>query len=62
MLVVLLIFLLIIRSVSFKFKEKITDQTSDDGANKVEIMVPLNDLGNFWSSLEMPLIVKLILF
>ena len=62
MLVVLLIFLLIIISVSFKFKEKITDQTSDDGANKVEIMVPLNDLGNFWSSLEMPLIVKLILF
>ena len=62
MLVVLLIFLLIIISVSFKFKEKITDQTSDDGANKVEIMVPLNDLGNFRSSLEMPLIVKLILF
>ena len=49
---------------SFKFKEKITGQTGNDGTKDVEIMVPLKYLSNFWRTLEMPLInceVNLIL-
>ena len=42
---------------SFSFKTKITGQTNDDGEiNRVEIMVPLKYLSNFWRTLEMPLI------
>ena len=43
-------------SASFKFKQKITDSTGDDGTNNVEIMVPLKYLGNSWRTLKMPLI------
>ena len=44
-------------SQSFKSKIKITGKTPDDGNEKdVEIMVPLKYLGNFWRTLEMPLI------
>ena len=49
---------------SFNFKTKITGQTNDNGVIKVEIMVPLKYLSNFWRTLEMPLInceVNLIL-
>ena len=50
---------------SFKSKVKITGKTPDDGNTKdVEIIVPLKYLGNFWRTLEMPLInceVNLIL-
>ena len=35
-------------SKSFKFKQKITDQTGGDGAGNVEIMEPLKYLSNFW--------------
>ena len=38
----------------FKFKEKITDQTGNDGIKDVEIMFPLRYLSNFWRTLEMP--------
>ena len=41
---------------SFKFKAKITGQTGNNGTKIVEIMVPLKYLGNFWRTLEMPLI------
>ena len=41
---------------SFSFIAKITGQTGDNGTNKVEIMVPLKYLSNFWKTLEMPLI------
>ena len=41
---------------SFKFKEKKTDQTSNNGIKNVEIMVPLRYLINFWKTLEMSLI------
>ena len=41
---------------SFSFKVKITGQTGDDGTKKVEIMVPLKYLSNFWRTIEMPLI------
>ena len=43
-------------SVSFKYKQKITGQTKNDGRNDVEIMVPLEYLSNFWRNLEMLLI------
>ena len=48
----------------FKFKEKITDQTGNDGTEDFEIIVPLVYLSNFWRTLKMPLInceVNLIL-
>ena len=39
------------------FKTKITGQTDDNGRiDNVELMVPLKYLGNFWRTLEMPLI------
>ena len=43
-------------SASFKFKQKITGVTDDDGTKNVEIMVPLKYLSNFWKTLEMSLI------
>ena len=50
-------------SESFKSKVKITGNTPNDGNTKdVETIVPLKYLSNFWRTLEMPLIVKLILF
>ena len=41
--------------VSFKFKQKITGQTGNDGAEDVERMVPLKHLTDFWRTLKMPL-------
>ena len=38
---------------SFKFKEKITVQTGDDGTKNAEIMVPFKYLTKFWRTLEM---------
>ena len=35
-------------SASFKFKQKITGSTGDDGTKAVQIMVPLKCLSNFW--------------
>ena len=49
---------------SFNFKVKIAGRTGNGGTKNVEIMVPLKYLGNFWRTLEMPLInceVNLIL-
>ena len=43
-------------SISFKFKEKITGQTANDGTKDVEIMVPSKYLSNFWETLETSLI------
>ena len=41
--------------LSFKFKQKITGSTGDDGTKAVEIMVPLKYSSNLWRTLEMPL-------
>ena len=41
---------------SFKFKQKITDETGDDGRKDVRIMVPLEYLTKFWRTLEIRLI------
>ena len=35
---------------SFSFKAKMTGQTGDNGTKKVEIMVPLKYLYNFWKT------------
>ena len=44
-------------SESFKYKEKITGKTPDNGNTKdVKIFVPLKYLSNFWRTFEMLLI------
>ena len=68
--VLLLIFLLIIMTVirlrkirkKKKEKRKIAGRTANDGTKNVKIRVPLKYLSNFWRTLEISLIVKLILF
>ena len=40
----------------FKFKQKLTGQTDNNGRKNVEIIVPLKYLSYFWGTLEMPLI------
>ena len=50
-------------SKSLQSKIKITGKTPAAGNEKdVEMMVPLKYLNNFWRTLKMPLIVKLISF
>ena len=41
-------------SAFFKFKQKMTGATDDDGTKNVEIMVQLKCLSNFWRTLEIP--------
>ena len=43
-------------SASFKFKQRMTSVTVDNGIKNFEIMVPLKHLSNFWRTLEMLLI------
>ena len=43
-------------SVLLKFKEKIIDQTGEDGTTNAEIMMPLKYLNNFLKTLEIPII------
>ena len=45
-----------------KFKQKITCVTGANGRKDVKVIVPLKYLSNFWRTLEMSLIVKLIQF
>ena len=40
-------------SALFNFKQKITGVTGSNGTKKVEMMVPLKYLSNFWRTLEM---------
>ena len=46
---------------SFKIKQKITGKTGDNVTKSVKVMIPLKYLSNFWRTLEIPIIVKLIL-
>ena len=39
-------------SILFKFKEKITGQTGNDGTEDVEVLVQLKFLNNFWRTLK----------
>ena len=43
-------------NASFKYKQKITAQTENDGTKDVQIMIPLKYLSNFWRTLKMLLI------
>ena len=43
-------------STLFKYKQKITDSTENDGTKAVKIMVPLKYLTNFWRTLKVSLI------
>ena len=43
-------------SALFKYKQKITGSTGNNGTKNVEIMVSLKYLSNFWRTCEMPLI------
>ena len=43
-------------SVLFKYKQKITSSTGNNGTKNVEIMFPLKYLSNVWRTLEMSLI------
>ena len=43
-------------SISFKFKQQITQKAGNGGTKDVEIMVPLKSLSNFSRTLEMPLV------
>ena len=47
---------------SSSFKQKITCETGADCTKDVKIMVSLKYLSNFWRTLDMPLIAKLISF
>ena len=53
LLLILLLMLIIVLHLSFKKK---TDRKGNDGTKKIEIMVPLKYLSNFWRTLEMSLI------
>ena len=44
------------KNTSFKFKQEITGVAIAGGTKKVEIIMPLKYLINFWRTLEMPLI------
>ena len=43
-------------SVSFKYKQKLTDQIGNNVRKDIQIMIPLEYLSNFWRTLEIPLI------
>ena len=43
-------------NTTFKFKQEITGVAIAGGTKKVEIIMPLKYLINFWRTLEMPLI------
>ena len=43
-------------NASFKFKQKLTIQTRNDGLKNVQIMVVSKHLSNFWKALEMQLL------
>ena len=42
---------------SFKYKEKITGQTGNEGTKDAQVRVPSKYLSNFWRTLEIPLII-----
>ena len=44
------------KSIWFKFREKVTGETSNDGTKDFELIVPLKYLSNFWGTLEILLI------
>ena len=46
----------IVNSNTFKYKNKIINNTNNPGTKDIELAIPLKYLGNFWRSLNIPLI------
>ena len=46
----------IVNSNTFKYKNKIIDNTNNQGPKDIELAIPLKYLGNFWRALNIPLI------
>ena len=46
----------IVNSNTFKYKNKIIDNTNNAGTKDMELSIPLKYLGNFWRALNIPLI------
>ena len=46
----------VVNSNTFKYKNKIINNTNDAGTKDIELVMPLKYLGNFWRSLNIPLI------
>ena len=46
----------VVNSNIIKYKNKIIDNTNDQGTNDIELAIPLKYLDNFWRALNIPLI------
>ena len=46
----------VVNSNTFKYKNKIIDNTNNAGTKDIELAIPLEYLGNFWRALNIPLI------
>ena len=46
----------VINSETFKYKNKIIENTNNQGRKDIEVVIPLKYLGNFWRALNIPLI------
>ena len=46
----------VVNSSTFKYKNKIIDNTNNQGTKDIELAIPLKYLGNFWRALNIPLI------
>ena len=46
----------VVNSNTFKYKNKIINNTNNAGTKDIELATPLKYLGNFWRSLNIPLI------
>ena len=46
----------VVNSNTFKYKNKIVDNTNNAGTKDIELAIPLKYLGNFWRALNIPLL------
>ena len=46
----------VVNSETFKYKNKIIENTNNQGRKDIELVIPLKYLGNFWRALNIPLI------
>ena len=46
----------VVNSNTFKYKNKIINNTNNAGTKDIELIIPLKYLGNFWRALNIPLI------
>ena len=46
----------VVNSNTFKYKNKVIDNTNNQGTKDIELAIPLKYLGNFWRALNIPLI------